>query len=250
MHPISKAGAYMRFLLSFCIICLTLVMQAQVPPRPVPQRLYNNLSKEQPKFLDTTEAEALEEKLEEFSRQTSNQISVVVVDDLNGMEPADFATAIGNTWGVGKKGFNNGVVILIKPTGKAGQRDLFIATGYGLEGAIPDLATKRIREEEMNPFLQAGLNYAALDGATDVLMKLAKGEINQKDYAPDTEKNKRIAFIAIAVIVLVQLLRYIILGSSSSSSSSKRISGSRGGRSGWSGYGGGSFGGGGSGGKW
>src|SRR5690242_14178763 len=119
---------------------------SQIPPRPDPPKLYNNLSKEFPQFLSPSEAGALEEKLEVFSNQTSNQICVVVVDDLNGTDASDFAFKIGNEWGVGQKGFNNGLVILIKPTGGSGGRDLFIATGYGLEGAIPDLMTKRVRE--------------------------------------------------------------------------------------------------------
>src|SRR4051812_4122577 len=113
------------FLLLFVI--LLNVVNAQVAPRPAPPRLYNNLSRQFPDFLNATEAAAIEEKLEVFSNETSNQICVVIVDDLNGMDASQYAFAIGNEWGVGKKGFNNGIVILIKPTGNAGGRDLFIA---------------------------------------------------------------------------------------------------------------------------
>lgn len=92
--------------------------------------------------MNSSEAAQLEEKLEVFSNETSNQICVVIVDDLNGMDAADYAFKIGNTWGVGKADKDNGIVILIKPTSTDGGRSLFIATGKGLEGAIPDLATK------------------------------------------------------------------------------------------------------------
>ncbi len=92
-----------------------------VPERPNPPRLVNNLSKEMPQFLSAQEEEQLERKLEDFANKTSNQIVIVVVDDLNGLEPYDFATRLGHKWGVGQAKFDNGIVILIKPTGGAGQ---------------------------------------------------------------------------------------------------------------------------------
>ena len=168
----------MKKVLSLLFILIVNLFVAQVTSRPSPQRLYNNLSKEYPQFLNSIEAQQIEEKLLQFSKETSNQICVVIVDDLNGYSPADYATSIINEWGVGKKDLNNGIVVLLKPN----SRDLFIAVGYGLEGAIPDLATKRIRENEMNPYLKNGENYNAIDKGTTVLMQLAKGEINQKDY--------------------------------------------------------------------
>src|ERR1043166_7928888 len=137
----------MRKLLSLIFVFVIGSLLAQVAERPSPLKLYNNLSQEFPNFLSSSEAEQLETKLENFSNQTSNQICVVIVDDLGGLPAADYATEIINKWGVGIKGKNNGLVILIKPTKTNGKRELFIAVGYGLEGAIPDLATKRIRED-------------------------------------------------------------------------------------------------------
>ena len=76
------------------------------------------------------------------------------MDDLNGMDDASFAVGILNNWGVGQKGKNNGIVILVKPTGNSGERKLFISVGYGLEGAITDLQTKHIRENEIVPYFK------------------------------------------------------------------------------------------------
>jgi len=252
----------MRSIISFIFFLLVTAVQSQVAQRPSPQRLYNNLSKEFPQFLSTQQAAALEEKLEQFSNETSNQICVVVVDDLNGMEAAEYATKLINEWGIGKKEKNNGVVILIKPTGGAGGRDLFIGVGYGLEGAIPDLATKRVRDEEMYPYLKSGDNYTALDKATDKLMQLAKGEINVKDYTRSQKRNAgRFPVILIIVIIIIIMLRAFRGGGGgyTYSRGGRNIfwggggfSGGRsfGGGGGWGGFGGGSSGGGGSGGKW
>jgi len=248
------------------LICLLFLFFAcrsysQIAQRPSPQKLYNNLSKEFPEFLNTAEEQKLEEKLERFSNETSNQICIVIVDNLNGLEAADYATKIINEWGVGKKGKDNGVVILIKPTGGPDGRDLFIATGYGLEGAIPDLATKRIREEEMYPYLKTGQNFVALDKATDKLMQLAKGEINVKDYTREYAAERGISWPIIIFVILILIFSFRRFrgggGGHTYSRGGRHIfwggggfGGGRSGGGGWGGFGGGRGGGGGSGGKW
>lgn len=257
----------MRKILSTIFLLLAVFVSAQIAQRPSPQKLYNNLSKEFPDFLSSDQAQILEEKLEQFSNQTSNQICVVIVDDFNGTDAADYATKIINEWGIGKKESNNGIVILVKPTGGAGGRDLFIAIGYGLEGAIPDLTTKRIRENEMYPYLKSGDDFTALDKATDVLMKLAKGEINKEDYSRRNSNGKQIkpgTIIIIIIIVIIFIIKGFFGGGGGRTFSRGGSTifwgggfggggfggGRSGGGGGFGGFGGGSSGGGGSGGSW
>ena len=243
------------FLFSFSFIF------SQVAERPSPERLYNNLSVEFPEFLNGEESARIERLLDVFSDKTSNQICIVIIDDLNGMEAAEYATKLGTSWGVGSKNFNNGVVILIKPSGGTGGRDLFIAIGYGLEGAIPDLATKRIRENEMQPSLKAGNNFEALQNGLEKLMALAKGEINSNEYVKQDKINSSwLKIIIVIIIVIIALFRMFGNGGGGYTyNSGGRRNWSGGGFGGFSGgssgggfggFGGGSFGGGGSGGKW
>lgn len=264
----------MKRLASFIsgLLLLTTAL-AQVAGRPSPMRLYNNLSQQFPDFLSASEASALEDKLEQFSNNTSNQVCVVIVDDLNGMDISDYATRLGEQWGVGKKGANNGIVVLIKPTQSDGGRSDFIAVGYGLEGAIPDLATKRVRDQELEPLLKQGRYFDALDKSTDVLMKLAKGEINVSDYTRSSDgdgdafinwlTNHPILFILLIMLGVGVMVMFGGGGRGGSGfggggmyygggfgRSSSWGGGSSGGGGGWGGFGGGSFGGGGSGGKW
>lgn len=255
----------MKKLLLFLFLITAGITEAQVVRKPEPPRLYNNFSKEFPNFLDRQQAAILEQKLELFSNQTSNQICVVIVDELNGYEASEYAFKLGNEWGVGKADKDNGIVILVKPTGSDGGRDLFIAVGSGLEGAIPDIATKKIREQEMVPYLKAGRNYDALDKGTDVLMQLAKGEINVQDYARyQKEDGKAFPALLIIIVVVIIILRSMFGGGGGGGRTFSRAGeaifwgsmlGGGGGRSsggggGWGGFGGGGFGGGGSGGKW
>ena len=99
--------------------------QSEIPSAPNPAKLYNNLSKVYPSFLTSKEAIFLEKKLSDFAINTSNQIVILIVDTLNGYEPWDYATRIGEKWQIGQQKEDNGIVILIKPTGGKGQRKTF-----------------------------------------------------------------------------------------------------------------------------
>lgn len=238
-----------------------------IPERPNPPRLVNNLSKEMPDFLSADEEARLEQKLQNFANKTSNQIVIVIVDDLNGIEPWSYATELGHKWGVGQAKFDNGVVILIKPTGGEGQRQLHIAVGYGLEGAIPDLTTKRIRENEMYPYFKKGEYYTALDKATDVIISLAQGEYNSDQYGQKKKKDKLPmgVIIPIILIIIFVLMRSgrggrggngLTMGAagflmgSAFGGGGRGFGGGGGSSGGFGGFGGGGFGGGGSGGSW
>lgn len=258
-----------KIIFLFCLLFLNQLSFGQskgIPNAPTPSRLVNNLSKEFPDFLTTDEESKLETKLVNFAEETSNQIVIVITDDLNGLEPWDYATRIGQEWKVGQEKEDNGIVILIKPTGGKGERKFHIAVGYGLEGAIPDLTCRQIEEDELIPYLKTGEYYKALDNTTNVLMSLAKGEYNSKEYAKKHKSDSPgiAVFLVIAIIALVFFLSnrggrggrggmtmgpggIFFMGGNSFGG---RSSGGGFGGGGFGGFGGGGFGGGGSGGSW
>ena len=256
-----------KFILFICLIVNGGFLRAAVdniPERPNPPRLINNFSKELPNFLSSAEQQQLENKLKTFSDSTSNQIAIVIVDDLGDYDANEYATHLGQKWGVGQGKFDNGIVILIKPTGGSGRRDIYIAVGNGLEGAIPDITAKQIVENEIKPNFKNGQNYQGLNIAIDVLMGLAKGEFNSKDYAKSNYSKPR-GFPFGLVIIGVFFLVFIFLkrnngGQSIGTRGGGFYGGFGGGGGNWSdfssgggsfgGFGGGSFGGGGAGGNW
>jgi len=90
-------------------------------------------------------------------------------------------------WSVGQKRFDNGIVVLVKPKLSSSDKGkVYIAVGYGLEPAIPDAITKRIVDNEMIPYFRNDDYYGGINQATNVLMKLASGEISA-----DGSKNKQ-----------------------------------------------------------
>ena len=254
--------------LFFILITLRSFSQIEsIPERPNPPILINNLSKSFPDFISAQEESQLEKKLENFANQTSNQIVIVIVDDIGEMEPYDFATRLGEKWGVGQKDNDNGIVILIKPTAGKVKRKYFIAPGRGLEGAIPDLTCRKIEENELIPNLKSGNYYEALNKTTDVLISLAKGEYNSDAYG---QKHSKKGLPIGIVIPLIFIILFIILKSNKGGTGANGLSmgtgfflgsmlGSGGGfggggssssGGGFGGFGGGSFGGGGAGGDW
>jgi uncharacterized protein len=156
------------------------VVGQSLPARPKPEKLINNLSKEFPNFLKAEEASALEEKLRKFNLESSNQICILIIDSLSGLDENDFSTQLFNKWGIGQGDKDNGLLILIKPTQKEGGRKVYINVGYGLEASVTDLAAKQVIEKIIIPNFKAGNIYQALDEATTVLMKQAQGEFNDK----------------------------------------------------------------------
>ena len=268
----------MRYTLAFLFVVLAQLAFAQVdnclPAKPSDQ---THLVFQYTAFLSDFEAGRLDSKLTRFAQETSNRIAVVVVDDLCGQNASDFAFELGEAWGIGGK-HDNGILVLVKPTGTPGERKVFIATGYGLEGAIPDLLCKRIVEEEIIPHFKQQDFYEGLNSGTDVLMKLAKGEISEESYGSGSSAAPGLlifgAVLLISIIAVVaqrnRVKRYATtngvdfwsawwLLNQASRSHRGSWGGFTGGGGGWSGggggggfggFGGGSFGGGGAGGSW
>jgi uncharacterized protein len=87
-----------------------------------------------------------------FERTTSDEMAVVVIDSLDGLEPADAALLLHRRWGVGKRDRNNGIVFLWSPA----LRKVYVSVGYRLEGVLPDGRVGRIEDEAILPRFRAG----------------------------------------------------------------------------------------------
>jgi uncharacterized protein len=169
-----------------------------LPEKPDPHRYVNDYSQ----LLDEDSRDALESKILEIDRTTSNQFTVVIVDDLQGMDIDDYAVRILETWKVGREGKDNGVVILIKPKTGNGKGEAAISVGYGLEGVIPDAVAKRIVENEMIPSFKEGDYITGISKGVDVLYSLAVKEFKAEEYM-DRKGSKTVTGIITAVIIIL-----------------------------------------------
>ncbi|HEY4058764.1 MAG TPA: TPM domain-containing protein [Kofleriaceae bacterium] len=167
---------------------------------------------------------------------------VTLVTDLNGETIEDVAYTAFNAWGVGEKGKDNGVLLVIAPK----DRRVRIETGKGVGGALPDLRTNDIIRQTIAPHLQKGeLKTAIEDGAIAISGALrADDSWKRTDAAPQGQgasgQGQSENWMLIAGVFVVLLLLGL----------SRKRGGGRGGfgGGGFGGFGGGGFGGGGFGG--
>jgi uncharacterized protein len=260
------------FIVFFLFISST--FSQDIPDPMSPPRLVSDFAG----ILSGEQTNALESRLVAFNDSTSTQIAVVIVKSLNGYDKNDFAQRLGQKWGVGQKGKNNGVIVLVKPKYQQEKGEAAIQTGYGMEGVLPDAICKRIVENEMIPRFRSGDYYGGIDQAVTVIMSISKGEYTADQYTK-TKKSSKPAGILVPIIILV-IVFFLIRNSRGGgprsfgknlpwwttlfllSSMGRGHSGSwgdfsggsggfgGGGGGGFGGFGGGSFGGGGAGGSW
>lgn len=272
-----RSSFYMKALMLLCFIFPSIQIIAQdIPEKPNPPRLVNDFAQ----MLSADEVRTLENKLVSFNDSTSTQIAIVIVPTLNGYSKADYAQRLGEKWGIGKKGLNNGVLILVKPKTADSNGQVQITQGYGLEGAIPDITCGEIVDYEILPAFRNNDYFGGLDKATNTLMSLARGEFSAEDYGKKAGRGGKsnsqgspalFGIIAIVVILILifgkkggsnnrhintgglplwLLLSMMNSGRGSHGGSWGGFSGGGGGGGGFGGFGGGSFGGGGAGGSW
>jgi uncharacterized protein len=198
----------MRYISTFLLIlCITVKVSGQQLPEPmVPLRLVNDFTG----FLSEDQQVSLNNKLLDFNNQTSTQIYVVTYDELQDYPIEEFADKLAEKWGIGQKGKDNGIIILISP--KNHQRGITIQTGYGLEGAVPDAIAKRIIERVIIPDFKQGNYYAGLDSATNVLMALTRGEFTADNYLKKSGGDGKIPGAAFVIVIIIFLLFSRIFG--------------------------------------
>jgi uncharacterized protein len=239
-----------------------------LPARPDPPRLVNDMAG----MLTYNDTKALEQKLDAYNDSTSTQIAVVIISSLNGAEIAQYATELATKWGVGEKGKDNGILLLISQN----DHKLFIATGRGVEANLPDITAQQIIEHTIKPQFKAGQYYAGINAGTDQMIASLRGQFVNDNVIDKSDRSqggaKWIALVIVLVFLLLiffgggrggktygggsSLLPWFLLGSmmggggGSGGGGFGGGGGDSGGGGGFGGFGGGDFGGGGAGGSW
>jgi uncharacterized protein len=124
------------------------------------------------KLIPADRARALEERLASFEAETGHQIAVLTIPSLEGDSLEDFSIRVADAWKIGKKGFDNGAILLIARD----DRKLRIEVGYGLEGVMPDAIASRIIREVITPRFRSGDFAGGIEAGIDAMLKVTKGE--------------------------------------------------------------------------
>ena len=195
-----KLALLIFLLISFLADAQQVKEFVQKMPRPNPPRLLNDFAD----VLTPEQEQALERKLVAYDDSTSTQIAVITVRTVGDYPIEDVGLEILRQWGVGNKEKDNGIVILAAIE----DRKITIRTGYGMEGAVPDITAKNIIENDIVPNFRTGNYYRGFDEAVNSIFQAAAGEYR----APAGYRNKgesgglSIGKLIIAFIVLMIIL--------------------------------------------
>lgn len=247
----------MKFLLGLFLIFFLFqktIADSDFPNEP------DNLVTDLTNTLSPGEIRSLEQKLLNYEDTTSNQITIYICSTVpDGYEYSDYAERLAEYWEIGQEGKDNGILIFVA---KSDHR-IWIATGYGMEGSVPDLIAKQVIDQLITPEFKNGNFYKGLDLGTSALIKAARGEFKAE---PGKKKKMLPGWVVIAVIVIILFMLFTGRnrggGGTYTTYSGRgyRRGGyygggfggfsSGGGGSSFGGFGGGGFGGGGAGGSW
>jgi uncharacterized protein len=151
--------------------------------------------------LQASQVQQLESKLVAFDDTTSTQIAVVILPTTGDYDIADFGVRLAQKWGIGNKGKDNGILLLVALNDRA----VTIQTGYGVEGAVPDAIAYRIIQNEIKPAFRQGDYYSGIDQAVNALISYTKGEY-KADPRGASSGGSGFSGILIFVIIIVVIL--------------------------------------------
>lgn len=123
-------------------------------------------------ILDADARRRIGELLRAHEAATGDQIAVLTVPSLQGESVETYAEQVFNAWGLGQKGKDNGVLVLVAP----GERRLRIEVGYGLEGTLTDVAAARIIRNVMTPRFRDGDFAAGIEDGVRAIVGQLRGE--------------------------------------------------------------------------
>ncbi len=127
--------------------------------------------------LSPATVQKLDGELANLETQTGRQLVVATVPDLQGHEIEDYGYQLGRTWQLGKKGVNDGAILLVAPS----EHKVRIEVGYGLEPVLTDALTSVILQQKVLPqFKQGHMEQGVVDGAEALIAQLALPEDQAK----------------------------------------------------------------------
>lgn len=148
-------------------------------------------------ILPPAAEQAIAKKLAAHEKATSNQVVVVTLKSLEGHDIADYGYRLGRHWGIGQKGRDNGVLLIVAPN----ERKVRIEVGYGLEGDLPDATAKLIVENDILPRFRDGDMAGGVSAGVDAILGAIEGT-----YEPLPSAKKK--DIGPAIVEFVPLLGF------------------------------------------
>lgn len=160
--------------LVFILFFLPSFLAAQYPSAPP------NYVADKAGVLSREQQQALNLKLKDFENTSGNQVFVYIAPSLNGQNLESLSQEIFHNWKIGSQKNDNGVLIAVF----VNDHKFRIQTGYGLEGSLPDLLTKKIQDETMRPYFKRNDFYTGIDKGIGELIYYSAHAYEPEEESP------------------------------------------------------------------
>ncbi len=185
----------------FCLFAGVAVAEPAVNFPALTGRVVDNAQ-----ILTASARQSLDSQLAEQEKQTTNQVVVVTIASLQGMTIEDYTYRLGRYWGIGQKGKDNGVILLVAPN----EKQIRIEVGYGLEGKLTDATSSQIIQTIIIPHFKAGaMERGVVAGTQAILSVLSGGPVPDSASASDGEHGDLMFILFFVVIFFSQMILFI-----------------------------------------
>lgn len=161
--------------------------------------------------LTVSQKNELEALLANFEARKGSQIAVLMIQSTEGESIEEYALRIVESWKLGRRSIDDGVLLLIAKEDRA----MRIEVGYGLEGALSDIVSKRIIAEAITPYFKQGNFFGGLDAGVRQMMSVIDGELLPASQTQKSTKSSKLPSsieLAIVLSVVLSSIATAILG--------------------------------------
>lgn len=196
----------MNRVMAGCLVLLFISFFARADMQPLPE-LKRERVIDSAGLLTRPQFAQLNRQLTEYelSRNDGSQFVVFIVPSTGGESIETFAHRAFNTWKIGRKGQNNGLLLVVA----VNDRNLRFEVGYGLEGILPDVSAGRIIRHRITPEFKNGHYFTGIEAgvtdAIDIISGNEPGYITSETSGTEALKLKRLAIIYILTFITVYL---------------------------------------------
>ena len=193
-----KLATVKYFILTFFIGLVSLVAQTPqelVDMKNPPKKLVQDYAK----VFDAMQLNDLERKLVAYNDSTSTQILVLTVESLDGYPLEMFANEIGEKWGVGQKGKDNGIVIVLSEQ----DRKITIRTGYAAQIHMPPSINKTIIDQVIIPRFKQGDYAGGINAGVEKIFDFFNGKFDAEPKQAESEIDFFTIFILLFFILFI-----------------------------------------------
>jgi uncharacterized protein len=186
-----------RYLL-LLILCCAGFATAEPKFPPLTGRVVDNAH-----LLDASAAQQLDAQLAAFEQASGIQLVVATLPDLQGYEIEEFGYQLGRFWGIGQKGKNNGVILLVAQA----ERKVRIEVGYGLEGTLTDALSANIIQSVIVPQFKSGQFADGIEQGATAVMAALQGEYQPQPQRKTSQQSRGGFLIFMLMFIAVMFLR-------------------------------------------